>query len=176
MSSKRAPVAASPNLEEGAGKKPVLGRMLYGRPGFLLRRAHQISLSIFEEAFSDLGITTSQFAVLAVLLADPSLDQSSVAKAVGMDKVTVSHLVRGLETRGLVVRRTDPENRRRRSLTLTQDGKDLMARIEAPHQIAYENLMSPFDSTQRELFMQLLQHLTTELEPCSRAPLVQLQR
>lgn len=149
-----------------------LNALLYARPGFLLRRAHQISVSIFESAFSDLGITPGQYAVLTALRADCSLDQSSVARAIGLDKVTVSLLLRGLETRGLVERRVHLDNRRKRVLTVTPAGLALLRRTDAPADDAYERLMAPFDTTQRKALLGLLQELVGDLEHCARAPLV----
>lgn len=84
--------------------------LLYARPGFLLRRAHQISVSLFESACSELGITSGQYAVLTILRTDCILDQSSVARSIGLDKVTVSLLLRGLEIRGLIDRRVQPDS------------------------------------------------------------------
>jgi len=37
---------------------------LYHRPGFMLRRAHQIAVSLFLEETGDLRITTTQFGIL----------------------------------------------------------------------------------------------------------------
>lgn len=169
------PCGTAPDALAPTGLAPLAG-LLYGRPGFLLRRAHQISVSIFEEACSALALTPGQFSVLAVLHADPSLDQSSVARAIGLDKVTVSLLLRGLEARGLVHRCPDRLNRRRRTLTLTAQGRETMQRSQAPTEAAYERLMAPFDPMQRAALVQLLQQLVTELEPCARAPLVPLAR
>ena len=40
---------------------------LYRRPGFMIRRAHQISQSVFTEECARLDITATQFGVLSVL-------------------------------------------------------------------------------------------------------------
>ena len=72
---------------------------LYARPGFLLRRAHQISAAVFEDECRNVGLTPAQFGVLTVLQASPGLDQSSLARALGFDKVTVLRVLRGLEAR-----------------------------------------------------------------------------
>jgi DNA-binding MarR family transcriptional regulator len=149
--------------------------LLYARPGFLLRRAHQISVSIFESACSELGITPGQYAVLTVLRTDCTLDQSSVARAIGLDKVTVSLLLRGLETRGLVDRRVQPDNRRKRVLTLTAQGLALLQRSKAPAEDAYERLLAPFDAAQRDALLSLLQQLIGGLECFARAPLTPLR-
>lgn len=152
-----------------------IDELLYARPGFLLRRAHQISVSIFESACSDLGITPGQYAVLTVLRADCTLDQSSVARAIGLDKVTVSLLLKGLEARGLVDRRVQPDNRRKRLLTVTAEGLNLLQRTDLPAEEAYERLMAPFDPMQRRALLSLLRQLVGDLEHCARAPLVPLR-
>lgn len=147
---------------------------LYARPGFLLRRAHQISVSIFEAACAELGLTPAQFSVLAVVNVDDGLDQSSVARAVGLDKVTVSLLLRALEARGLVDRRVSSENRRKRLLALTNEGREVLSRSRRPTEEAYAALMAPFDPLQRVQFVSLLRQLVTSLEDSARAPLVAL--
>ena len=74
---------------------------MYQRPGFLLRRAHQISAAIFENACADLGLTQAQYGALVVLASQPDIDQSSLGRAMGFDKVTILRVLRGLEERGL---------------------------------------------------------------------------
>ena len=97
---------------------PTLAR-LYARPGFLLRRAHQISAAVFEDACRPLALTPAQFGALTVLQAHPGLGQSSLARALGFDKVTVLRVLRGLEARGLVKRDPAAGHPRKVSVALT---------------------------------------------------------
>src|SRR5205085_10535576 len=99
---------------------------LYARPGFLLRRAHQISAAVFEDACRELALTPAQFGVLTVLQSHPGLGQSSLARALGFDKVTVLRVLRGLEARGLVAREPAEDNRRNVSVSLTGEGDRLL--------------------------------------------------
>src|SRR4051812_18103774 len=103
-------------------KTPVNLSRLYARPGFLLRRAHQISAAVFEDECRDLALTPAQFGVLTVLRAHPGLGQSSLARALGFDKVTVLRVLRGLQARGLVARGPVAGNRRNVSVMLTAEG------------------------------------------------------
>ena len=105
---------------------------LYARPGFLLRRAHQISAAVFEDACRDLGLTPAQFGVLTVLQAHPGLGQSTLARALGFDKVTVLRVLRGLESRGLVSRGPAQENRRNVCVTLTHAGERVLQQAQKP--------------------------------------------
>jgi len=148
------------------GRKRVAG--LYARPGFLLRRAHQISVAIFENACADIDLTPAQFSVLTALFARPGYDQTSLARALGMDKVTVSHLLRGLEGRGLVRRAATEQSRRSLSISLTDAGTALLDQAEPRVERAYRQLLSPLDKAQQKQLLELLNTLNTRLEPLAR--------
>lgn len=145
---------------------------LYARPGFLLRRAHQISAGVFEDECKELGLTPAQFGVLTVLQAHPGLGQSSLARALGFDKVTVLRVLRGLQARGLVTRCPAETNRRNMVVALTPAGEDVLAQAQKPAEKAYKRLMAPLDRNQQEQLLQLLQLLTGELEDDARAAFV----
>ena len=146
--------------------------LLYTRPGFLLRRAHQISAAVFEDECRSVGLTPAQFGVLTVLRASPGLDQSSLARALGFDKVTVLRVLRGLETRGLVQRSPAPESRRNLAVVLSPDGEKLLKQAQKPAEQAYERLMSPLSPEQQMQLVALLQQLTEGLEEHARASFV----
>lgn len=150
---------------------PTLSR-LYARPGFLLRRAHQISAAVFEDACRDLALTPAQFGVLTVLQAHPGLGQSNLARALGFDKVTVLRVLRGLEGRGLVTRGPAGENRRNVFVSLTDAGERLLQQAQKPAEKAYRRLMAPLAREQQEQLLHLLQLLTGELEDEARAAFV----
>ncbi len=145
---------------------------LYQRPGFLLRRAHQISASIFERACADLSLTPAQYGVLCVIQERPGIDQSSLARALAFDKVTVLRVLKGLEERGLCARVPSEGDRRQREVWLTQAGLKMLRQASEPVQRAYETLMSPFNAEQRQQLTVLLQLLNTELEAQARASFV----
>lgn len=150
---------------------PSLSR-LYARPGFLLRRAHQISAAVFEDACKELGLTPAQFGVLTVLQAHPGLGQSSLARALGFDKVTVLRVLRGLQARGFVTRVPAADNRRNISVALTAAGAEILQQAQKPAERAYKRLMAPLDKDQQEQLLELLQLLTGELEDEARAAFV----
>src|SRR3954451_11262335 len=136
-------------------KLPAPLMRLYARPGFLLRRAHQISAAVFEDECRELGLTPAQFGVLTILKAHPGMGQSSLARALGFDKVTVLRVLRGLESRGLVDRAPAGDNRRNVSVTLTAAGADLLQQAQRPAERAYKRLMAPLDKGQQEHLLEL---------------------
>jgi MarR family transcriptional regulator, lower aerobic nicotinate degradation pathway regulator len=145
---------------------------LYARPGFLLRRAHQISSAVFEDECKVVALTPAQFGVLCVLHASPGLDQSTLGRALGFDKVTVMRVMRGLEARGLIRRVYAPDNRRNLSISLSESGLDLLLKTQVPAEHAYNRLMAPLDQEQRQQLVSLLQLLTKGLEADARASFV----
>lgn len=149
-------------------------RDMYQRPGFLLRRAHQISAAVFENACAEVGLTQAQYGVLMVLQGAPDIDQSRLARALAFDKVTVLRVLRGLEERGLVRRDVSASNRRQMSVRLTPQGQRLLKKAEQPVRQAYQRLMGPLSPAQSQQLIDLLQLLTHQLQDDARAAFVPL--
>jgi DNA-binding MarR family transcriptional regulator len=143
---------------------------MYQRPGFLLRRAHQISAAIFENACAAVALTQAQYGALTVLAHEPQIDQSRLARALAFDKVTVLRVLRGLEERGLVRRSVSALNKRQMAVELTQAGQELLSQAQSLAHDAYEQLMSPLREPQRKQLIDLLQTLNGSL--CDQAKAV----
>ncbi len=145
---------------------------LYERPGFLLRRSHQISVSIFERACADLSLTPAQYGVLSIVDAQPAIDQTRLARALALDKVTVQRVLKGLQARGLCVREPAAPGRRQMAVTLTTAGRALLQQARMPVQQAYRELLSPFSEAEQATLVALLQRLTEVLEREARSSFV----
>lgn len=148
---------------------------LYQRPGFLLRRTHQISAAVFENACASVGLTPAQYGVLTVVAAEPGLDQTRLSRALAFDKVTVMRVLKGLEERGLVRRERSSVSRRQMTVSLTANGEALLAAAREPAERAYQRLLSPLTPAQRRQLIELLQTLTEGLADEARAPFVPLE-
>jgi DNA-binding MarR family transcriptional regulator len=62
-------------------------------------------------------------------LAEGPLSLSGIAEAVGVDAPYATLIVDTLEARGLVERRPDPADRRRKLVSLTAEGKEAVTRV-----------------------------------------------
>jgi DNA-binding MarR family transcriptional regulator len=153
---------------QAAHMDPLEG--LGDRPGFLIRRAHQISQSVFIEECSGLDITSTQFGVLWILGRAGQLDQIGIARLLGFDRSTTALVVKLLERRGLITRSLDGTDRRRNVLRLTEAGKNLQKRAEPPVNRVRKRLESPFTSEEAKTFSKLLQKFTLALDETARAP------
>jgi len=83
-------------------------------------------------------LSVPQFRALAYLRSYPKASLSDAAEHVGTTLPSMSKLMTGLVTKGYVRRRESPEDRRCVVLTLTQDGKSVLAaaRKEAQERLA----------------------------------------
>ncbi len=154
------------------GSPSELLQLLYLRPGFLLRRAHQLSVGWFEEGCRELGLTPPQYGVLTIVAHAGGCDQATVARALGFDRVTTLRIVRGLQARGMVAREPSTADGRRVHLTLTDDGAATLARGRELAASVTERLMAPLGGDEREQLQALLRKLCEGLEPQARTKLL----
>ncbi|HEX7053180.1 MAG TPA: MarR family transcriptional regulator [Burkholderiales bacterium] len=143
---------------------------LYSRPGFLLRRGHQIAVSIFMEECAKIGLTPPQHGVLIAASQHPGLSQSDVARLLGFDRATIGQVVQGLEARGFLRRHSSNGNRRNKSVQLTPKGAAALKRAGVAMERTSERLLSPFSRREQAVFVELLGRLASRLNGDSRTP------
>ena len=144
---------------------------LYRRPGFLIRRAQQIAVSLFLEESGTLGITNTQYGILMVLRRRPGTDQISLAKLLGLDRSTTGMVVDKLESTGLVKRRVASSDRRKRELVLTRGGERMLEALAEPARRAQVRVLSPFSPEERIAFLDLLEKFVGTFNGSTRVPL-----
>ena len=109
---------------------PVKTGMLGTLLGYQLRRAQSAVFAEFMQTMTGDKVTPGQFGVLTLIQENTGLNQSTLAKALGIERSTMVGVIDGLESRGLVERRKSPTDRRAHALTLTDQGADLLNTIK----------------------------------------------
>jgi DNA-binding MarR family transcriptional regulator len=141
------------------------------RPGFLIRRLHQIHLALFAEECAAFGVTPVQFSLLSLLATQSGLDQAALAFAVGVDRATTANVVARLERRGLLRRRPNPVDKRVKQVELTAAGSRMLARIDPYARRAHERTLEALPTRDRAQFIALLRRLVDAGNAYGRAPL-----
>ena len=107
----------------------------WSSPGFLLWRATLRWQRSMVETLKPFGITHVQFVLLAstwwMCENGGPPRQRDLAEHAGTDPMMTSQVVRALETKGLLVRGVDPDDRRAWRLTVTREGSALARRAVA---------------------------------------------
>jgi DNA-binding MarR family transcriptional regulator len=132
-----------------------------------LRRALSAARREYRDELAHLDLTARQAAVLLAIQADPGVGLNGVAEAVAADAPTCSALVDRLVERGLVVRGPDPRDRRRTSLTLTRDARDIAGRIAASRHAAEARIVAAIGPDTALQLHTLLVTLAEQLEHAS---------
>jgi DNA-binding MarR family transcriptional regulator len=149
--------------------EPENYRDLSRRPGFLIRRLHQIHLALFAEECKAFGVTPVQYSILTVAAAQPGLDQAALASEVGVDRATMADVLARLERRGLVRRSRVERDARRKLVHPTVTGRRLLARMDGPAQRAHERTVALLSPTERTLFIETLRRLVAAGADLGRA-------
>src|SRR3974377_2040384 len=105
---------------------------LYRRPGFMIRRVHQIAVALFIEETGKLGVTSRQYGILFVLRHRPGIDQISLANLLGLDRSTTGMVLNKLEQDGLFSRSVEAAARRRHNMHLTRSGECMLDKLAVP--------------------------------------------
>ncbi|MFC3675940.1 MarR family winged helix-turn-helix transcriptional regulator [Ferrovibrio xuzhouensis] len=113
-----------------------------------LQAAAKLAMQVYARHFADSGVTSPQFAALAFLYRDGGLSVGRLAELLDTDQTTVTRNLRLLDQRGLVRQEVSPEDRRRRIVQITADGRRIF-RAALPHwQQAQAELARRLGSTQ----------------------------
>ncbi|AZY48970.1 MarR family winged helix-turn-helix transcriptional regulator [Bordetella avium] len=135
---------------------------LASRPGFLIRRLHQIHVAMFFEECQNRKVTPIQFGILSVVESQPGLDQTSLGKEIGLDRTTTADVAKRLEERGFLQRRPNPTDKRMWQLYVTDEGSAVVAALRDGMARAQERLLAPLRPAEQVMLMDLMGRLVDE--------------
>ncbi|MBI1179310.1 MAG: MarR family transcriptional regulator [Alphaproteobacteria bacterium] len=92
-----------------------------------VQRAARALARRFDEALRPIGLTSGQFSLLMSLNRPRPPSMGSVSSLLAMDRTTLTAALKPLERRGLVTVSVDGADRRSRLLSLTPEGRALLA-------------------------------------------------
>jgi MarR family transcriptional regulator, organic hydroperoxide resistance regulator len=123
---------------------------------WLLHRAAQRMRSATGEQAEKHGIQLRDYIVLSALDKTPNLTQVELGKALGLDRTTLMTQLDRLERTGLVVRRSDPRDRRARIPEITEAGNTLRATVASACDSVEAAAMDSFSQDQVQIFRRML--------------------
>jgi DNA-binding MarR family transcriptional regulator len=132
---------------------------------FLLKRLGFSAKDHSHGAFEGTGLSPFHYAVLALLEEDPRETQAAIADALGYDRSHVVRLLDELEERDLVVRKRDPEDRRRHVVKMTPEGRKMLAKLRAIVARLEDHFLAPLDRDERAALHALLVRLAAFHDP-----------
>lgn len=128
---------------------------LMQHPGHLMRRAVQVLNLLWDEEVSR-TITSPQFAALNAIYREPHLDQRTLGRRVSLDRSTVAEVVARLCDRGLISTERDPQDGRRKTITLSAKGIRQVQQLIPRTRALTDRFVSCLDEKQRVELLRLL--------------------
>jgi DNA-binding MarR family transcriptional regulator len=126
-------------------------------PAFLLAQLGAHAASKFAERLRTLRLGPPHAGILGILSANPAITQQRLSTMLGMVPSRLVALLDELETRGLIERRANPDDRRRHALHLTEKGRsalDMVGRVSREHSQFLLAALSQDEQRQLGAFLQ----------------------
>ena len=151
-------------------RKARLSWPLEQRPGFLIRRLHQIHVALFQKECADFDITPLQYSLLTALAARGTADQTTLAADVALDRTTTTGALKRLQLRNFVERSILDRDRRAQTCRLTRKGIALMRKMERSARIAHLKTVSDLSKADQKRFIAMMQRIVTARSKRQQAP------
>src|SRR5437773_6294184 len=125
----------------------------------VLMKAHRSLKRHARSSIAPLGLGPSDFAILELLLHRGRQPVNAIGRRVDLTSGAITSAVDRLEAQGLVVRTSDPEDRRTRFVSLTPKGTALIRKVFGVHKRAMEGATSGLTAAERETLIDLVKKL-----------------
>jgi DNA-binding MarR family transcriptional regulator len=141
---------------------PTAERLRVPGAAFLLSQLGHHSSRLWQGRLAPLGLEPRHAMLLRHLADDQGPSQQALGEALRIPPSRMVALVDGLEQRGLLKRRPDPNDRRVRTVHLTPDGRRLLGKIMEVSLEHERQLCTGLQPAEREQLITLLNRLVVE--------------
>lgn len=135
---------------------------------FLVHDVARLMRRVFDRRVKHLGLTRSQWFVIAHLFRTDGQTQRDLADELDMERAPLSKLLDRLESGGWVERRPDPDDRRAKRIYITGKIDSLMIEGIAVGQVLTDDIFSGIDDEAREEFITVLAQARSKLVELAR--------
>ena len=141
-----------------------LGWDTISKPARLISRASRLLARIGDTRLRRLGFSVGQLPVLAMLKNGVALSQTELAQMAHIEQPSMAQILARMERDGLIRRVADPEDGRRRVITLTEEA---LSRLPEGRVILFQGhreALTDFSAGEIETLTQLLVRVIYNLE------------
>ena len=132
-------------------------------PAFVTNIANKLSTSATAVYQKNFGVNVTEWRIMALLAIEPGIPAARICHVIGFDKGPVSRTLAALQKRGLIAIRTDPNDGRSHSISLTARGRATHDKVIVAALERERRLLSCLDQQEREVLIDLLRRLHENL-------------
>lgn len=133
------------------------------RLGYLIHDVSRLRRVCFDRELAPLGITRSQWWVLAFISRNDGLPQTQLANVLDVGKVALGSLIDRLQGAGFVDRMPDPKDRRVKRVFLTDKARQLITDIAPVNDMFNARILDGISREDLELTAQTLYRMKQNL-------------
>ena len=156
----RAPRAGAAGRSGRAEQVLDLDRYVPALITFIANKLSRSATVVYQKRF---GVNVTEWRIMSLLAIEPGIPASRICHVIGFDKGPVSRTLAGLEKRGLISIRTDPNDGRTHSISLTAKGRAIHDKVIVAAFERERRLLSCLDKDEREVLIDLLRRLHENL-------------
>ncbi|MDM3018173.1 MarR family transcriptional regulator [Citrobacter sp. CK189] len=123
----------------------------------LLRQLFQQHTAHWQHELPEL--TKPQYAVMRAIAEHPGIEQIALMEAAVSTKATLAEMLSRMESRGLVTRESDPQDKRRRFVYLTGEGETLLTSAMPLGDRVDDEFLGRLSDDERKQFTQLVRKM-----------------
>jgi homoprotocatechuate degradation regulator HpaR len=128
-----------------------------------LLKAREAAMSHFRPRLHHFGITEQQWRVLRALTAVDTIEILALSRATFLLPQSLSRILKDLDKRELIARRTSKEDLRRGLVSISPRGRKLVEQSGIYSEVIYAEITRRYGAERLELLEQLLRELETAL-------------
>jgi len=124
--------------------------------GFLIHDVSRLRRNLFDQLMRPLGVTRSQWWVIAHLSRRDGMTQTELAELLDIGKVALGGLIDRMEAGGWVERRASTDDRRVKHVFLTPQSRDLQAEMQDAEMRYNHSVLKGLSTADRKQLIALL--------------------
>lgn len=154
-----------------AASQPTLRDFSQSLPMSLLR-AREAVMAHFRQHLHGVDLTEQQWRVLRALMGTRSMEVQALADAAFLLGPSLSRILKDLEARGFVLRRVSEKDMRRRHISISQSGRQLVEESGVESEAIYAEITHRYGAEK----LARLQAMLRDLESVLAAPLFDVSK
>jgi DNA-binding MarR family transcriptional regulator len=132
--------------------------------GYTITDVARLMRTVFERRVRSVGLTRSQWLVIARVHRRPGLSQSEVADLLEIEKASAGRLIDRMEAKGWLTRRADNHDRRINRLHLTPTAERLHATIWPIAETTVDDALGDLSPEERRRLTRLMTRVKSKLQ------------
>jgi DNA-binding MarR family transcriptional regulator len=132
-------------------------------PAFVTFIANKLSNSASSVYQRNFGINVTEWRIMTQLALEPGIPASRICQVIGFNKGPISRTLAVMQKRGLITIRTDPNDGRTHSISLTAKGRGIHDKVIVVALEREKRLLSCLKADEREMLIDLLRRLHNNL-------------